>query len=203
MSVATQINRIQSAKAALKTAINAKTDDAHKITNETIDNYASFVDSITTGGGGVSDRIKATIQALVERKCSYFEDFSYDNVRYGIIDLAAFDDSVYKIRDIGQRAFNSFANSQEGSVARKIRIIMPKNLESISGANWHGAARVQYYDFSGYQGTTPPVYSSKTTTLGNSSAIILVPNSLVNAWKSATGWVSFASQITGVVEEYN
>ena len=203
MSVATQINRIQSAKAALKTAINAKTDDSHKITNETIDNYAEFVNSITTGGGGVSDRVKATIQALVERKCSYFEDFSYDNERYGIIDLAAFDDSVYRIRDIGQRAFNSFAASQEGNVARKIRIKMPKNLESISGANWHGAARVQYYDFSGYQGTTPPIYSSSTTNLGNSGAVVLVPNSLVDAWKVATGWASFADQIVGVEEAYN
>lgn len=203
MSVATQINRIQGAKAALKTAINAKTDDAHKITNETIDNYASFVDSITTGGGGVSDRIKATIQALVERKCSYFEDFSYDNERYGIIDLAAFDDSVYRIRDIGQRAFNSFAASQEGSVARKIRIIMPKNLESISGANWHGTARVQYYDFSGYQGATPPIYSSSTTNLSNSSAVVLVPKHLETAWKAATGWAGFADQIVGVEEVYN
>ena len=203
MSVATQINRIQSAKAALKTAINAKTDDSHKITNETIDNYAEFVNSITTGGGGVSDRVKATIQALVERKCSYFEDFSYDNERYGIIDLAAFDDSVYRIRDIGQRAFNSFAVSQEGNLTRKIRIKMPKNLESISGANWHGAARVQYYDFSGYQGTTPPIYSSSTTNLNNSGAVVLVPNSLVDDWKVATGWASFADQIVGVEEAYN
>ena len=80
---------------------------------------------------------------------------------------------------------------------------MPKNLDSISGANWHGAARVQFYDFSGYKSATPPVYSSSTTTLGNSSAVILVPDSLVDAWKSATGWVSFASQITGVTEEYD
>ena len=203
MSVATQINSIQSAKDALKTAINAKTDDSHKITNETIDNYASFVNSITTGGGGASDRTKATIQALVERKCSYFEDFSYDNVRYGIIDLAAFDDSAYRIRDIGQRTFNSFANSQEGSVTRKIRIKMPKNLESISGANWHGAARVQYYDFSGYQGTTPPVYSSSTANLGNSGAVVLVPKHLETAWKAATGWANFADQIVGVEEVYN
>lgn len=52
MSVATEIERIQGAKADLKTAINSKTDSQHQITTETIDNYADFVDSISTGGGG-------------------------------------------------------------------------------------------------------------------------------------------------------
>ena len=52
MSVASEITRIQNAKASLKTSINAKTDAQHQITNEKIDDYADFVDSITTGGGG-------------------------------------------------------------------------------------------------------------------------------------------------------
>ena len=51
MSIASELSRIQSAKSALKTSINAKTDSQHQITNETIDNYSSFVDSITGGGG--------------------------------------------------------------------------------------------------------------------------------------------------------
>lgn len=50
MSVATEITRIQNAKASLKTSINAKTDSQHQITDETIDNYAGFVDSIQAGG---------------------------------------------------------------------------------------------------------------------------------------------------------
>ena len=52
MSVASEIQRISNAKASLKTSINAKTDQQHQITNETIDEYADFVDSITSGGGG-------------------------------------------------------------------------------------------------------------------------------------------------------
>ena len=52
MSVASEIERIQGAKADLKTSINAKTDSSHQITDETIDEYADFVDSIQTGGGG-------------------------------------------------------------------------------------------------------------------------------------------------------
>lgn len=50
MSIASEITRLQGAKTDLKTSINAKTDSSHQITNETIDAYASFVDSIPTGG---------------------------------------------------------------------------------------------------------------------------------------------------------
>ena len=55
MSVASEITRIQNAKASLKTSINAKTDQQHQITTETIDDYADFVDSITTGGSLLPD----------------------------------------------------------------------------------------------------------------------------------------------------
>lgn len=165
--------------------------------------YPSGFISAINNISGASERMISALQSMAERKCSYFEDFAFDNERYAVIDLSSLDDTDYSISNIGERAFSGFTVPSDNGTTRKIRIKMPKNLESISGANWHGAARVQYYDFSGYQGTTPPVYSSTTTTLGNSSAVILVPVSLADAWKSATGWVSFASQITGVAEEYN
>jgi hypothetical protein len=50
MSVASEITRLQTAKSNLKASINSKTDSEHKITDETIDEYSDFVDSITTGG---------------------------------------------------------------------------------------------------------------------------------------------------------
>ena len=48
MSIASDILRIQSAKSALKTAINAKNKAPNLITDELIDGYAAFVNSITT-----------------------------------------------------------------------------------------------------------------------------------------------------------
>jgi len=51
MSIASEITRLQNAKATLKTKLNAKNDQQHQITNETLDNYGTFVDSIPTGGG--------------------------------------------------------------------------------------------------------------------------------------------------------
>lgn len=52
MSIASEITRLQNAKSALKTSINAKTDSSHQIDDETLDEYSDFVDSIQTGGGG-------------------------------------------------------------------------------------------------------------------------------------------------------
>lgn len=49
MSVASEITRLQNAKAALKTAINAKNDSSHQIDDETLEDYAGFVNNISTG----------------------------------------------------------------------------------------------------------------------------------------------------------
>lgn len=54
MSVATEIERIQTAKETLKTKLNAKNDSEHQITNELISDYGNFVDSIT-GGANLDD----------------------------------------------------------------------------------------------------------------------------------------------------
>lgn len=48
MSIATEIARLQQAKADLKASINAK---GGTITDETIDEYAGFVDNLEVGGG--------------------------------------------------------------------------------------------------------------------------------------------------------
>lgn len=47
MSIASEITRLQTAKSTLKTKLNAKNDAQHQITNETIDDYGAFVDSIS------------------------------------------------------------------------------------------------------------------------------------------------------------
>ena len=60
MSVATEIERIQTAKETLKTKLNAKNDSEHQITNELISDYGTFVDSIT--GADINEYFKPTIQ---------------------------------------------------------------------------------------------------------------------------------------------
>lgn len=51
MSISSEITRLQTAKNTLKTKINTKNDSEHQITNETLDEFGDFVDSIPTGGG--------------------------------------------------------------------------------------------------------------------------------------------------------
>ena len=60
MSVATEIERIQTAKETLKTKLNAKNDSEHQITNELISDYGTFVDSIT--GVDINEYFTPTIQ---------------------------------------------------------------------------------------------------------------------------------------------
>lgn len=51
MSLNTEITRIENAKTTLKTKLNSRNDNQHQITNELIDEYGDFVDSIPQGGG--------------------------------------------------------------------------------------------------------------------------------------------------------
>ena len=120
MSVADEITRLQNAKASLKTAINAKTDSSHQITNETIDDYASFVDTISAGGDAAKKIVEGT---LVNFKASDIGatsiapyKFYQDNVLESI-DLTG-------VTSVGQRAFYgcrgtnaSFDVNMNGSVA--------------------------------------------------------------------------------------
>ena len=53
MSLNTEITRIENAKTTLKTKLNSRNDNQHQITDETIDEYGDFVDSIPSGGGGI------------------------------------------------------------------------------------------------------------------------------------------------------
>ena len=95
MSVATEITRLQNAKADLKASINAKTDSQHQIDNETIDEYADFVDSIQTGGdlptkGFIVNEwdangypTKVTTVGLTKIPTEYFRNFSGSYLNIG------------------------------------------------------------------------------------------------------------------------
>lgn len=49
MSISSEIERIQAAKEMLKAKLNSKNDEEHQITNETLDEFGDFADSIPTG----------------------------------------------------------------------------------------------------------------------------------------------------------
>ena len=55
MSIASEIERIQTAKATLKAKLNSKNDEQHQITDETLDEFGDFCDSIPTGSSYLPD----------------------------------------------------------------------------------------------------------------------------------------------------
>lgn len=64
MSIATEITRLQNAKSALKTAINAKNDAEHQIDNETLEDYSTFVGDIQNGEYNVESVVDGDFQNL-------------------------------------------------------------------------------------------------------------------------------------------
>ena len=64
MSIATEITRLQNAKSALKTAINAKNDAQHQIDDETLEDYATFVGDIQNGAYNVESVVDGDFQDL-------------------------------------------------------------------------------------------------------------------------------------------
>lgn len=77
MSIASEITRLQGAKSALKTAINAKTDAQHQITNETIEDYASFVNSISGGSPNLQSK---SITITTNTTTNVSADSGYDGL---------------------------------------------------------------------------------------------------------------------------
>ena len=65
MSIADEITRINNAKNTLKTKLNAKNDQEHQITNETIDDYGDFVDSIVELNGETATVTPTTSQQII------------------------------------------------------------------------------------------------------------------------------------------
>ena len=61
MSIASEIERIQAAKETLKAKLNAKNDSSHQITNETLDEFGDFCDSIPTPTGTIAITENGTV----------------------------------------------------------------------------------------------------------------------------------------------
>jgi hypothetical protein len=88
MSIATEIARLQQAKADLKASINAK---GGTITDETIDEYAGFVDNLEVGGAeipstaGGSIFTGATIPLTYKNNTHYYENnYEYKSATHNI-----------------------------------------------------------------------------------------------------------------------
>lgn len=122
MSVASEITRIQNAKTSLKTSINAKTDSEHQITNELIDDYADFVDSISTGTHTGAYKVKdyndmLQITTMQDGDLCYIEDTNiypttdvdFETCTYSFDEIknTKYKHSLFMITDLNGHAISS------------------------------------------------------------------------------------------------
>ena len=75
-------------------------------------------------------------------------------------------------------------------------VVIPKNVIKIGANAFENCFGVAYYDFSKH--TSIPTLGSSAFAGIASDCKILVPSSLVDAWKSSTNWSAYADYIVGV-----
>lgn len=108
MSVATELTRIQNAKASLKTKLNAKNDQQHQITTQTIDDYDDFVDSIETPNLQSKSIEITTNETQTVSPDSGYNGLSSVEITTNVSGGGQTPDSLYSFNQLGQIFFDSF-----------------------------------------------------------------------------------------------
>lgn len=79
-------------------------------------------------------------------------------------------------------------------------LAIPGSVESIAASGFQGCSGVKFYDFTGH--TAVPTLANANAFSGIAADCeIRVPASLVDTWKAATNWSTYADQIVGVSAE--
>lgn len=180
MSVATELTRIQGAKADLKTSIESKgvTVPSSALINE----YAGYVDAIQTGGGGGDTAMKENLQGTLT---SYTIPNDVTSIRDGAFYASKSLTSVIipnSVTSIGGNAFSRCTGLTS--------VTIPDSVTKISD-----------YTFNGCTGLTSVTIPNSVTEIGmysfsgcNGVTSITLPDSLVtidaNAFFSTTGLTS-------------
>jgi hypothetical protein len=76
-------------------------------------------------------------------------------------------------------------------------IVIPSSVTSIGSSVFSSCAGMKFYDFSKHTGV-PTLGSSDAFNKISSDCEIRVPMALVDEWKAATNWSTYASNIVGV-----
>lgn len=187
MSVATEITRIQGAKADLKTSIESK--GVTVPSSALIDEYADYVDAIQTGGGdtAMKENVQGTLTSYtIPNDVTSIRDYAFAYL-YGLTSVTI----PNSVTSIGSNAFKSCTSLTS--------VTIPDSVTKIEGAAFNGCALLQaitipsnvtsigYYTLVGCQslkyakfsGLTPPSIDSYSGQLEYMQDI-LVPQSAVS-----------------------
>ena len=212
MAISDEITRLQNAKSALKTSIEAK---GVTVSDSTlISGYAALVDQIQTGsggGGGNEDLIN-----LIERDITTF------NIPSGITKIGAYSffgcsaltsltipNSVVAISGY---AFSSCSALTSVTIPNSVESIgeyafsycrgltsltIPDTVKSLGYGVFYNCSSLTSVTI---QATTPPSLGSSAFTNTNNCPIY-VPAESVDAYKTATNWSSYADRLQPIPTE--
>lgn len=221
MSIATELTRIQQAKADIKTAIEAK--GVTVPSSATIDTYDDYVSQISGGGGSPTP--------------SNLSSWSYDsngNITSISYSGASIPDNAYKnnmtltsvtidsgCTSIGQHAFSNYMFSQDASenslssvtfneglttigsyaflcCTKLTSLVLPSTLTSIGSRAFIDCYRLGSLTC---LATTPPAFGPRAlqnTSIYDGDGYIYVPADSLSKYQSASGWSDYSSQIQAI-----
>lgn len=210
MSVATELTRIQTAKADIKASIEAK--GVTVPSNALIDQYADYIDEISGGGGG--GQAEEDLKNLIERDIITLDIPSGtttigDYAFYGcdMLTNITIPDSV---TTIGKYAFAFCSVLTSINIPSGVTNISQYTFRSCSSLTSitipSGVTSIGTQAFSGCTGlisitveaTTPPTVSSANAFNNTNDCPIYVPAESVETFKTANNWSSLASRIQAI-----
>lgn len=199
MSIATEISRIQQAKADIKSSIEAK--GVTVPSSALIDDYSDYVDAIQTGGGGGGTKI------AVSKDVSNYTDGNTFNFLKQITGV----NFPSGITSIGYDAFRGCSGMTSVTIPNSVTSIGGSAFYSCTGLTsvtiGNGVTSIGQEVFRyctaltsiTVVATTPPTLGSGAFTSTNNCPIY-VPAASVETYKAASGWSTYASRIQAISE---
>ena len=195
MSVATEITRIQNAKAGLKTSIEAK--GVTVASDALIDDYAGYVDNIPTGGGGTKIAVSPDVSEYTGgSEFTLGKVITSVNFPSGITSLGNY--AFYYCSSLTSitipSTVTSIGNYAFQQCTGLTSIVIPDSVTSISTRAFSGCSHLTSFTC---EATTPPTLGSNALNSTNNCPIY-VPAESVETYKSASVWSDYASRIQAI-----
>ena len=141
-------------------------------------------DSVTSIGNYVFENCRSLASITIPNSVTSIGNYVFENC-YSFAQITIPD----SVTSIGNYAFNNCRSLAS--------ITIPNSVTSIGGSVFYYCYSVAFYDFSNH--TAVPTLSNTSAFSGIAADCqIRVPSSLVDAWKAATNWSTYASYIVGV-----
>ena len=223
MSIATEISRIQQAKADIKSSIEAKGVTVPSAA--LIDDYSDYVDAIQTGGGGgtpiaksvdVSDYTGGTSFNLLAQitdvnwpsgitsiggsafyHCTGLTSLTIPN-SVTVINSSVFESCISLTTITIPSGVTSIGNRAFFDCRSLTSITIPSGVTGIYNACFYGCSALQSFTC---LATTPPSSNSNNFLNDTNNCPIYVPAESVETYKNDSKWSTYASRIQAIPSE--